>query len=167
MRKKELFEQNTVLHNRLHTVSVELKKYKELYSKNIAEINSLRQQLAEMEIELLNRKNEEKAEPCIQTEEKAVEEKSVVPELEEISQYGAEIIGKIVMEGTKISNSFVGNSNDLSVDLINLLLGKTEVCKAKIYDICRDDISDSEKKNKIDAVYGDCIDYFSSLIKQI
>lgn len=164
MRKKELFEQNTALHNRLQTLTAELKKYKELYSQNIAEINSLRQKLAEMEIEMTRVSTVE----IKQQEEQVVNEPSIaIPELEGASQYGADVIGKIIVEGTKISNSFVGVSNDLSVELINLVLGKTEVCKAKIYDICRDDASLEEKRIKIDEIYKDCIDYFTSLTKQI
>ena len=38
MKKKELFEQNTVLYNRLQVVTAELKKYKQLYAKDIEEI---------------------------------------------------------------------------------------------------------------------------------
>lgn len=164
MRKKELFEQNTALHNRLQTLTAELKKYKELYSQNIAEINSLRQKLAEMEIEMTRVSTVE----IKQQEEQVVNEPIVaIPELEGASQYGADVIGKIIVEGTKISNSFVGVSNDLSVELINLVLGKTEVCKAKIYDVCREELPIEQKCAMIDDVYNDCMDYFSSLKKQI
>ena len=48
MKKKDLFEQNTVLYNRLQTVNNELQKYKQLYNQNIEMINSLNRQIDEL-----------------------------------------------------------------------------------------------------------------------
>ena len=87
--------------------------------------------------------------------------------LEDTSAYGAEIIGKIVLEGTKISNLAAEKQSELSADVINLILGKTEVCKAKIYDICNSQIEDSKKKELLDALLSECLDYFSSLSAQM
>ena len=169
VKKKDLFEQNTVLYNRLQTVSAELKKYKELYAQNIAEINSLRKTLAEMET------NMQVADKVSQlAENKVLENKAEysspvveVPKLEPVAEYGAEIIGKIVLEGTKLSNLFAENNNSFSVDLINLVLGKTEVCKSSIYDICHSEKDETEKRQLIDSIYNECIDYFGGLTKQV
>ncbi len=156
----------------MQTVSAELKKYKELYAQNIAEINALRQALADME----TKQNEIAVNYAVVEEEKTENEISFediketeipVTELEPSTQYGAQIIGKIILDGTKISNTFAENQNAFSIDLINLVLGKTEVCKAAIYDICHSDKSDDEKMNLIDAVYSECADYFNGLTKQI
>ncbi len=173
MRKKDLFEQNTVLYNRLQSVSAELDKYKKLYSENISEINTLRKQLADMETQI-NSEKEQKAEIPTEANEAEIstpKTNTYVPltdvVLEDVMQYGAAIIGKIVLEGTKANNSFADKPNEYSKDLINLVLGKTEVCKSSIYEICKSDASDDSKKTEIDKVYKDAIDYFNSLYKQI
>lgn len=173
MRKKDLFEQNTVLYNRLQSVSAELDKYKKLYSENISEINTLRKQLADMETKM-NSAAEEKAESPAQINEVEI----LTPKtniytpltdvvLEDAMQYGATIIGKIVLEGTKANNSFADKPNEYSKDLINLVLGKTEVCKSAIYEICKSDADNDGKKAEIDKVYKEAIDYFGSLYKQV
>ena len=168
MRKKDLFEQNTVLYNRLQTVTAELKKYKELYSQNIAEINSLRKALAEMETKNVSEapspvEIKVPVEDVVEVEAPSIE----IPKLDPAAEYGAEVIGKIVLEGTKLSNSFAENKNSFSVDLINLVLGKTEVCKSAIYEICQSDKSEQEKRELIDSIFSECTDYFGGLTKQI
>ncbi len=173
VKKKELFEQNALLHNRLGTVNSELKKYKQLYIKNTSEIEALRKELEELitkHTELLKTLEERasvNAEESITHDSAAPVTKVLDIKLEDMDFYGAEIIGKIVLEGTKISNSFAENQSDLSIDVINLILGKTEVCKAKIYDICHSDIFDEQKKATIDSLYSECMDYFASLSGQI
>lgn len=165
-----MLEQNTVLYNRLQTALEELEKYKKLYKENIEEINSLRRQLANME-------KQNAPAPMITEEAPAVhgifdtEQPKSEPapdvKLSDIMQYGAEVIGKIVLEGTKASNSFRDNPNEYSKDLINLVLGKTEVCKSTICEICASEADEAEKKKNIDNVQKDAADYFQGLYKQV
>lgn len=175
VKKKELFEQNAVLHNRLKTTTEELNKYKKLYNTNIAEINALKEQLDELitnHTKLLEDLEKQKEPRVLEPTQEIIE--NTVPnsapleiKLEDTSAYGAEIIGKIVLEGTKISNLAAEKQSELSADVINLILGKTEVCKAKIYDICNSQIEDSKKKELLDALLSECLDYFSSLSAQM
>ena len=178
MRKKELYEQNTVLYNRLQTVTAELERYKKLYDENIQEINALRRQLADIEIEALNNAKpaeeeftsafevvaspDEKSEPVV-----AVSAPIGDLELGDVLNYAAEVIGMIVLEGTKANNEFVAKPNEYSKDLINLVLGKTEVCKSSIYEICNSDADDSVKRAQIDVVYKEAVEYFGGLYKQL
>lgn len=179
VKKKELFEQNTVLYNRLQTVTEQLKKYKELYNKNTEEINALREEVDSLRAALAEKESKTLAEQPVTTEETdfTVEdakpssaENKPIPldvELEDASSYGAQIIGKIVLEGTKVSNCVAEKQSDLSVDIINLILGKTEVCKAKIYDVCHSDLDNAAKMQMLDEIFNECVDYFSSLKNQI
>jgi regulator of replication initiation timing len=179
VKKKELFEQNTVLYNRLQTVSEQLKKYKELYNKNTEEINALREEIDSLRAALAEKEQNSPAEPHLANEEKSStsnEEKTseavnkpiiLDVELEDAASYGAQIIGKIVLEGTMVSNSVAEKQSDLSVDIINLILGKTEVCKSKIYDVCHSNMDDAAKKQMLDEIFSECVDYFSSLKNQI
>lgn len=169
VRKKELFEQNTVLFNRLQTATAELEKYKKLYKENIEEINSLRRQLVEMEKTKISVPEIEEASATHAIFDSIPVESAPLCEVElpDVMQYGADVIGKIVLEGTKASNSFRDNPNEYSKDLINLVLGKTEVCKSAIYDICRSDAELDVMRSNIDEVYKDAADYFASLYKQV
>lgn len=186
MRKNDLFEQNTFLFNRLQMVTAELEKYKKLYDENIKEINALRRALAEMETACAVAQNEEVVSqtdntPAIEeiSDFKACEECETVvtetpslPTLEDVtlegaSQYAAEVIGKLVLEGAKLSAKFAEKPNEYSKDLINLVLGKTEVCKSSILDICNSDSDDAVKRAQIDVVYTEALEYFGSLDKQV
>lgn len=168
VRKKDLFEQNTVLFNRLQSVTAELEKYKKLYDENIKEINALRRELANIEIEKAKDDDLTNAESVL---------KEVVPEqqsntladvvIDGSMEYGAKIIGKIILEGTRISNDVAQSPNEYSKDIINLVLGKTEVCKSQIYDICKGDFAEDIMRQKVDEVYKDAVDYFNSLNNQV
>ncbi len=170
VRKKDLLEQNTVLYNRLQTALEERDKYKKLYKENIEEINSLRRQLCEMEKQYTPTPPVTESESAVHgifEDHPIKEEITAEVKLPDIMQYGAEVIGKIVLEGTKASNSFRDNPNEYSKDLINLVLGKTEVCKSAICEICAGDAEETEKQKNIDDVFKDATDYFQSLYKQV
>ena len=186
MRKNDLFEQNTFLFNRLQMVTAELEKYKKLYDENIKEINALRRALAEMETACAVAQNEEvvsqtdntpaieetsDVEACEECETVVTETPSM-PTLEDVtlegaSQYAAEVIGKLVLEGAKLSAKFAEKPNEYSKDLINLVLGKTEVCKSAILDICNSESDDAVKRAQIDVVFTEAVEYFGSLDKQV
>ena len=53
-----------------------------------------------------------------------------------------------------------------SKELLNLILGRTEVAKAEILKTVSSDIAFDEKKAKIDAEYESAKDYFESVIRQ-
>ena len=186
VRKNDLFEQNTFLFNRLQMVTAELEKYKKLYDENIREINALRRALAEMETACEAEQSEEGAfyDESTSDFEKTTdvevfeESATVVSEsqslhtledvtLEGASQYAAEVIGKLVLEGAKLSAKFAEKPNEYSKDLINLVLGKTEVCKSAILDICNGDSDDAVKRAQIDVVFTEAVEYFGSLVKQV
>ena len=161
-------------------VTAELEKYQKLYDENIKEINSLRRALAELE----NRVNDDGNNEAVFEEDATfveIEPESVIEEIEKdeapitladvvlegVSQYAAEIIGKIVLEGASLSSKFAEKPNEYSKDLINLVLGKTEVCKGVILDICNDDSDESVKRAQIDVVYTEAVEYFKSLNEQV
>ena len=87
--------------------------------------------------------------------------------LKEDMQYAADIIGDIVIESAKFSNRLTENGNSQHIELVNLVLGKTEVSKADILAIIREDIPLVVKKQKIDVVKASTIEYFESVMGQI
>ena len=175
MRKNELFEQNSFLFNRLQSVNAELEKYKKLYEENIKEINALRHALAKTEMEAAAEAQRETQQPEIsaaeqEPEHERRESRKIIPcdvTLDGADAYGAEIIGKIVLEGAKASRFFAESPNEYSKDLINLVLGKTEVCKAQIYDICKSDSDEAVKCARMDVVLSQAVEYFNNLNEQV
>ena len=71
------------------------------------------------------------------------------------------------MESANGSNSLTNGGNTEHRELVNLLLGKTEVAKAEILAVVNGEGSFEDKKIKIDAVADETLDYFSSVLAQV
>ena len=158
MSKKELFEQNIQLFDKL-TAAEE-------------RISALEKQLAERDNEIIALKNERErlesklnATPPLKALEAKVEKQaSVSPEIE----YGAAVIGKIVVEAAKYINRVTSRGEqEYTKELINLILGRTEVAKSEILGIVSSDVAADEKKRGADAQLEQAKDYFESIIAQV
>ena len=89
---------------------------------------------------------------------------SVSPEIE----YGAAVIGKIVVEAAKYINRVTSRGEqEYTKELINLILGRTEVAKSEILGIVSSDAAADEKKRGADAQLEQAKDYFESIIAQV
>ena len=157
MKKKLLILQNEQLFDRLNGAQSEIKRLKEELEHRDTRINEL---LKENE-RLLSRLNA--TEPLKNLEAKLVKQASVTPEVE----YGASVIGKTVIEAAKACNRLTQNGAQENVkELVNLILGRTEVAKAEILNIVSEEESFEAKKQKIDAQYESAADYFGSVMAQ-
>ena len=94
------------------------------------------------------------------------EEKNSEIILEEDMQYAADTIGKLVIESAKFSNTLTEGGNTAYIELVNLILGKTEVSKSEILTIAKQELPLEVKKQKIDAVKASTIEYFESVMAQ-
>ena len=82
--------------------------------------------------------------------------------------YGAEIIGKTVLEASDYCNRLTGRYSDASVkELVNLILGRTEMVKAEILKIVLSEKSSQEKHEEMDRQFEEAKDYFESVMYQI
>ena len=88
-----------------------------------------------------------------------------IPDNESI-EYGAQTIGKIVLSATQYSNMLTADGQTGYKELLNLILGRTEVAKAEILDITACDSEFSVKKHMIDDVYEQALEYFESVMAQ-
>mgnify|MGYP000435690075 CR=1 FL=1 len=138
MRKKELLLQNTQLFDKLTVYEMQIAKLKEELAKRDKLIN-------EQKAEIERIKNENAAGNI---------------------DYGAQIIGKTVVAAAKYCNRLTAVETENSKELLNLILGRTEVAKAEILKTVSSDIAFDEKKAKIDAEYESAKDYFESVIRQ-
>ena len=88
------------------------------------------------------------------------------PELKEDLAYAADTIGKIVVESAKYSNELTAGGNPQYIELVNLILGKTEVSKSEILSVTREEIPVLVKKQKIEQIKNNTIEYFDSVMAQ-
>lgn len=98
----------------------------------------------------------------------AEQEKTTVKEvvLDPDSEYAAKIIGKIVRLGAEYSNELSYGGEVKYKELINLILGRTEVEKANILDIILSDAPSEDKKQMIDSCEAAAAEYFKSVMAQ-
>ena len=157
MNKKELFKIN-----------------QELFAKNqqlMADVNNL-----EKMIEALKSENEELARRLDELNSK---ENATMPlknlenkvaaqaNLTEETKYGSYVIGQIVVAAAKHCNNLTSMANrEMTKELVNLILGRTEIAKSEVLKIVSSDASLEEKKSLIDSQKKDAEDYFRSVIAQ-
>ncbi len=157
MRKKDLLTQNTELFDRVAEADLQISHLKKEVENRNNEIDALKK-----EIERLNAKLNA-TEPLKALESKVVKRADVSPEVD----YGAAVIGKTVVEAAKCCNTVTANGEpELAKELVNLILGRTEVAKAEILGIVSSEDSFDNKKQKIDTQYENAADYFASVTAQ-
>ena len=96
-------------------------------------------------------------------EEKVISSASLKPDME----YGAKVIGQIVVSAAEYSNKLTIGSNSSQKELVNLILGKTEVAKSEILSVIQTDDAFEVKSSKIDQIALVTKEYFESVLAQI
>ena len=155
MRKKALVKQNLSFFEQIEKLRGENAAY-------AAKIKEL-----EKTVENLKQEAEREKAPATQPLKKLEEKVAGNARLDPLTEYASEVIGKLVIESAAGSNLLTSGGNTEHRELVNLLLGKTEVAKAEILAIVTADGDFEEKKAKIDAVSSETLDYFSSILAQI
>ena len=92
-------------------------------------------------------------------------EEVVLPD--SIMEFGAEIIGKIVIESAKYADLVTASTTLNKKELLNLIMGKSEVCKAEILNIVTSGATTDAKISLINAELSEATDYFKSVVAQI
>lgn len=159
MRKKKLIEQNLSLFDELQKTQTELIELKKQLNKSNDEIKVLKALVDEKEI----KPQENVTEPMHRLEERVIFNASLKPDME----YGSIIIGKIVVSAAEYSNKLTMGGNDSNKELVNLILGKTELAKAEILSVIETADSFELKSAKMDQILAVTNEYFESVIAQI
>lgn len=147
--------------------NTELKeKVKELSAKQKEEImpqpQVLKQEDSEQSATVTETESTEESLTGEQTETNTFE-----PDLSEWVQYGAVAIGTIVQESVKYSGKLSSAEGESKKELLSLIMGRAEVAKAEIFSITESDNSLEVKKELIDGVVSETVDYFKSVAAQI
>ncbi len=167
MRKKDLFNQNVSLFEQLQSARIEIKRLNSL-------ICSLTDKIEALESAKENNESLDKEKETVFRVDSAEDSDNEISfsvidniKLDEITQYGAEIIGKIVVSASQYSNSLTVGGNTKYRELVNLLLGRTEVAKADILAAVTSENTPDEIKNSINDIYDTTLEYFSSVMAQM
>ena len=176
MNKKQYMELSQDLQERLYSeknVTEELRKENsKLMDENNdlnSQLNQLRGRIAELEKSAAEEVVEtEEVTPCV-TEDKPAEPETRIaePKLSDSMNAGAQIIGKIVLSSAEYCNALSGAAAPQNAkELLNLILGRTEVAKAEILRISALDIPYDEKLKAMEQELAAAEDYFKSVMAQ-
>lgn len=157
MRKKDLMNLN-----------VELFAKADGYKQQIANLKSENEALKKENTSLQNEITNLKAKLESSESLKKLEEKILAQvNISEDKQYGAEIIGKIVVKSATHCTDLSSKEQTAEVkELINLILGRTEIAKAEILKIVCENLPFETKKELINKEKENAEDYFLSVLAQ-
>lgn len=162
MNNKLLIKQNRELFDKLQVAN--------LTCRRLTEENQILKEKIQFLTEQLTIKIDQKVETVAQTEtNEVIETAAEVKEPVELSpeiEYGSKIIGEIVMSATYHSNLLGSAGKENLKELLNLILGRTEVAKSEILNIVSSDVSIDNKMQMIDAQRDEAIEYFKSIMEQ-
>ena len=169
MRKKQLLAQNMSLFEQLEKSrgqeAIKDKKIKELEDRIKALNARLEQAQPQPQPEFKPQTQSQPqtvTEPFRRLEERVANNKKLQPDFE----YASEVIGKLVFESANGSNILTSGGNTKYRELVNLLLGKTEVAKAEILAVVTGGDTLDAKVEKIDKIRDETLDYFQSVLAQ-
>lgn len=157
MRRGELLNLNRELYEKAE-------KYKAMYEELKAENAELSKK-----VELLWNDNKALSEKQNATDPLKELEKKVINQAKftEEEKYGASAIGKIVVKATAYCNKLTSSNDGYDPkELVNLILGRTEVAKAEILRIVNSDLEAERKSELIDNCKKSAEDYFESVMAQ-
>lgn len=159
MRKKDLLSQNISLFDKLQRLQIELKKLKD-------ELDQKDSRITELEGLLADNMNESNA---VLLQEIADEVEIVSkPEIkiDDSTDYGSKVIGKIVISASEHCDLLTRSAKPQCRELVNLIMGKTELSKSEILDAVNTELSFDDKRKIIDSVYENTLEYFGSIMAQ-
>ncbi len=157
LKKNELFRLNDELFKKAEKYQL---AYEELKQENMR-LNLRIEELMFENEKLLKNKNKE--EPLKNLEEKMIGQIKTDNPID----YGAKTIGKIVISAAQYCNKIASLNTADSKELVNLILGRTEVAKAEILKILELEEDPEAARKLIEQEKNATEDYFNSVRAQI
>lgn len=179
MNKNLLIKQNNELFSRINLLKNNNSALNSKVAQLTAEVEAYKQKIASLENELQLLKTE-KSKPITALEIEEITEISDAPETtqkEDATEkekvelpaefnFASGIIGNIVIKAASTIEKINESSNDNKKELINLILGRTEIAKAEILSIISSDVSFESKQELINTQFDDANEYFKSILEQ-
>lgn len=171
MNKKLLLNQNKILFDKLQVANLNLKRIKEENTSLKSEIEKLNEQIAALNATPADLQPEpvDIADAIEDFEPVEVFEplnEAETPEFDAETEFASEIIGEIVIQAAKYSKILNESGKSNIKELINLVLGKTEVAKVEIFNILSSEASFESKREMISSQLNETVEYFKSIIEQ-
>ena len=165
MNKNLLIKQNRQLFDRLQISELSNKRLND-------ELQNLKKIITRLETEIENFKNldEVNLEENLSLDNENIDVVSAQVDNEVILgediEYGSKIIGEIVIQAALTSNKIKEISHPNIKELVNLILGRTEVAKGEVLNIVSSEFSFDEKLQMMNDVKAQSFEYFESILKQ-
>lgn len=157
MNKKQLFELNNELRAQLAAEESRAAALKAEISRRDGRITELTAEIERLTARL------DATPPLKELEAKMTRRAAVSKDTE----YGAAVIGRLVIEAAKYCNRLTAGEQSGEVkELVNLILGRTEVAKAEILKIVTSDKPSEQKSEETDRCFEQAADYFKSVMAQ-
>lgn len=157
MKKKELYNLNSELFQKSQKYIALYEELKEENAKLLEEINKLKNENNQLTSKI------EQSKPLEKLEEKL----KIQAKLSEEAKVGASVIGKIVVKAASSCNALTSSNDGYDPkELVNLILGRTEVAKAEILKAVESDMSLDNKLDLIETVKQSAMDYIDSVMAQ-
>ena len=161
MRKKELINENRFISEELHKLKNDNVLLKDELLLKSNQIRLLSQKIDELNSALVEKKITEKAmaESEVETEE--------MEENENILDYGAVIIGKVILSATENSSRIDTDDEDRKNTALNDIRERTEEVKAEILNIISSDDSYDKKCRLMEREYQSAINFFDRTVARV
>ena len=180
MRKKELLNQNMSLFEDIQSYKLEITRLQNKIKEKDKTIASLNEKLSsalenkkEEEIKIVIENIEQKedeykdSDPIIAEENLQLSsynnETEEQPLDSEEAEYGARVIGELVISSAEYSNKLTENGDTSNKELLNLILGRNEVAKSEILSVVYSKLLLQEKKESINKIKAETLEYFESV----
>lgn len=156
MRKKELFRNFVELQE-------ELNKTKQEYDEILIELEKIKCINKDLKKQL---EEKEEIKEVVSVPQKRDISRNVEVQLTPEEEFGAEIIGRIIVSATQHANELSIDGDSKNLELINLILGRTEVEKANILQIVFSEADFEVKKSMMLSCENEALEYFESIMAQ-
>ncbi len=159
----ELFDKIKILKSRNAALSSQIANYK-------AEIEELNAKISELEKKTTNNDITVEETPSVPLETLEEVTESVAEaediELPDEFNFASDVIGNIVIKAAGFINQLTESSKENKKELINLILGRTEIAKAEILNVISSEVTFEAKKELLDTQYNEAVEYFKSIMEQ-
>lgn len=179
MKKSELIKQNSLLINKLHIANLSIERLKKQVAALETEKIRLNTLLSSADDTICLLKSQtskpkvENSESVSDFPEEIADNKNDVAdgnndtvELDADMSYASSAVGEIVMHSLKFADRLSATEKENKKELLNLLLGRTEVAKSEILNVVMSDASYDAKRSMVDSVVSETVEYYKSILEQ-
>lgn len=163
MRKKELINENRFISEELHKLKNDNSILRDELSTKTDEISLLREKINELNLALTTKLAAEQA----KIEEIYEVEETETEETENILDYGAVIIGKVIISAAENSSRIDSDDEERKAEAVSDIFERTEEVKAEILSIISSDDSYDKKCRLMEREYQSAVSFFDRTVARI